>query len=278
MARSLVSVAAVGITVSVISLMMASIISPEGSPWSRYSRGYSGGWWGDSARSWRDYTPFTESGEIITREFEWYGGDGVEIYIPAVVYFERGTEWRVIVTGPESSVERLRIEAGRIFFDGSLRGSHGSSLEVQLKGPALSNIALNGSGKLVLENVSQAELELDILGSGSVQGRGTVERLALRLLGSGNAMLAELSTEDMDVEILGSGNADVSPTGNAEVTIFGSGDVRLHAYPRHLATKIFGSGRVIQWDRGQDASPDQPDDARVNVTPGRLPIATWISH
>ena len=249
MARSLAVVAAAGIGASVICLSLASVFSPYRElsfPYFSSRPPNESGWW--RSRPWDGRMPFAESGEIVTREFSWNGGDHAEIWIPAAVYYQPGPAWRVTAKGPESSVEHLRIEAGQIFFDGSLTYPHRSSLEVRITGPALASIGLKGGGNLILENIAQVALELNLMGNGSVSGQGTVEKLELQIFGSGNADLAKLATEDIEANIFGSGNADVAPTGDVEVSIFGSGDVRLHTHPRNVSTKTFGSGRTIQLD------------------------------
>ena len=216
--------------------------------------------WG-SRPPWSGYVPFAESGEIVTREFSWDGADRVEIYVSCVVYYKPGPEWHVTVKGRESSVDHLRMHDGGILFDVPSVSSD-TPLEVRITGPSIRTFGVNSSGKLILENIAQKDLQIDIRGSGSVRGSGTVGTLQVRIFGSGNAELAELATKDVETKIFGSGNADVSPTGDVEVSIFGSGDVRLHTRPRNVSTKTFGSGSTIQLDPGQrasqDASPDGP--------------------
>jgi Putative auto-transporter adhesin, head GIN domain len=256
MSRPLVAVAVTGIGVSVISLSLASMMNlgtgppfmfgPTGSrsyPWAPFP--------------WTAQVPFVESGEIITREFNWNGAESAEIYLPGTVYFEQGPEWRVTATGRQSSVEHLHIDGGRIYFDGSLMYPYSSSIEVRITGPSLRSFGLKGSGSLVLKNIAQKRLEIDLYGSGSIRGQGRVEQLQVHIFGSGDTELGALTTVDVNAKIFGSGNADVAPTGDVDVAIFGSGDVRLHARPRSVATRTFGSGRTIQLapGKGEEAQP-----------------------
>lgn len=238
MARPLVVVAGAGIAISIISLWLASLLGPGDGLWLSPPWGYEQGS--------RGRAPFTDSGEVVSRPFSWSGGDTLEVDIPGRVYYERAAEWSVVATGRQSSVERLLVGAGRISLDGTYAHPSRSSLEVHIKGPALRRIGLNGSGSMVLEGVDQEDLAVSIRGSGSIRGRGTVQRLEVRILGSGDADLADLASGDLDASILGSGDAEVSATGDAEVSIIGSGDVRLRAKPRNLSTRVIGSGRVVQ--------------------------------
>lgn len=224
----------------------------------RHSDGYS---WGPFP--WTTQVPFIESGEIVTREFDWTGGESVEIYVPGVVYYEQAPEWRVTVKGRQSSVEHLRIDGGRIYFDGSLMYPHSSSIEVRIKGPSMRSFGLKGSGRMILQNIARKSVDIDLFGSGSVQGQGNVKTLQLNIFGSGNAELAKLATVDVNAKIFGSGNADVAPTGEVDVSIFGSGDLRLHARPRQVSTKTFGSGRTIQLEPEPDAPQNKPFDGPI---------------
>jgi hypothetical protein len=250
MARSLVVVGVGGLAISVVCLSLASVFSPNrGYSFPYSSQSHCDGPWGKS-RPWAGRTPFAESGDIVSRDLSWNGGTRVDICISGTVYYSPGPAWRVSVTGPESGVDGLRIDDGQIYFDGASTYSDPSSLEVRITGPALESFGLRGSGTLILENLAQEALEIDLFGSGSVRGQGTVGTLTLRIFGSGNADLARVSTIDVDTTLFGSGNADVAPTGDVEVLTFGSGDVRLHSRPRHVSKKSLGSGRIIQLDPG----------------------------
>lgn len=251
MARPLVFTAVAGIGISIACFVLASMLSPYGGSYPFGPNYYDSKWW-ESRPPWTRYVPFAESGETVTRDFAWTGGDRVEIYIPGVVHFESAPQWTVTVTGPKSSVDHLRIEHGAILFDAPLTYPHTSTLEVHIRGPSLNHVGLNGTGRLILERIAQEEIAIDIRGAGSVQGSGNVRQLGLRIFGSGDAKLAALATEDVDASIFGSGNADIAPSGAVEVSIFGSGDVRLYAKPKHVATRLFGSGRVVELEPKQE--------------------------
>lgn len=270
MSRSLAVVAGVGIATSVVCLALAGMLSPYQGvsfPFSSH-RSYGPGWWG--GRHWDGAMPFVESGDVVTREFKWNGWTRADSYIPGTVYYQPGPEWRVTVKGPQSSVDHLRIEDGQILFDASMVYPQSSTLEVRITGPSLESFGLKGSGALVLENIAQKHLDINLFGSGSVRGRGAVENLELKAFGSGNAELGELATVDLDISMFGSGNVEVAPTGNVEVSSFGSGDVRLRTKPRHLSTKMIGSGRLIQQDSGRESPEDTNVDAPMS--PQSAPI------
>ena len=187
MARPLVVVAATGVTVSVICLSLASLMNlGRGPPFvfeapPKHSRPYP---WG--LYPWTSFLPFSESGTIVTRQFTWNGGNILEIAVPGTVYYQTGPEWQVTAKGPESGIEHLTIDDGRIFFDAPSWSPHTSSVEVRITGPSLETIELNGNGKLILERIAQDSISIAIRGSGSVEGNGRVRNLNVGIVGSGN--------------------------------------------------------------------------------------------
>lgn len=206
--------------------------------------------WSDSGDSWSwSSDQPSDSGPIITREYSW-SADRLELDIPGHVSFRPAPSWHLEIRGREGTLDRVEVSDGRIrekdhgFF--SFGWHHSQPLQVDLSGPALKAATLNGSGSIDLLGIDQDRLSVTIRGSGAASGNGKVESLRLQILGSGSARLAQLADQNADVTIDGSGDADISPTGAAQVTIAGSGDVRLHAHPAQLSSHVFGSGQISE--------------------------------
>ena len=115
---------------------------------------------------------------------------------------------------------------------------------VTVTAPNVSRFMLEGSGELDIQSYDRDDLRVDINGSGEVTATGRARRLALSIHGSGDADLAALTLTDADVDIIGSGEARVGPTGSADITISGSGDVTLTERPANLNRSISGSGDI----------------------------------
>ena len=97
-----------------------------------------------------------------------------------------------------------------------------------------------------MENLQQPELAFRIAGSGAVRAQGVVDRLSITISGSGDAQLGDVATKELSVRISGSGVVTASPKDEADVTISGSGNLKLLSKPARLSSHISGSGRVIQ--------------------------------
>jgi Putative auto-transporter adhesin, head GIN domain len=204
--------------------------------------GSGGSWsWSSDERS--------DSGPVLTRDYSW-SGDRLELDVPGHVRFHPASSWHLSIRGREGTLNRIVVSDGRIrekdhgflFFG----WRHSQPLQVDLSGPALQEATLNGSGSIELQDLDQEHLSVRIRGSGTASGNGKVQSLRLEIMGSGSARLAQLAEANADVSIDGSGDADVAPTGEARVTIAGSGDVRLHAHPAQLSTHVYGSGRISE--------------------------------
>jgi hypothetical protein len=177
------------------------------------------------------------------RRLAWDGGDSVELTLPGTVRWRAGEGSELIVRGAPGAVAHVELHGNRIML--ACRGRAGS-LEVTLPGRPFQRIGIAGSGNLVMENLSQPELALSISGSGSMRAQGNVDRLSVKISGSGNARLGELAAKQATVHISGSGKVEASPKDQADVTISGSGDVKLLTRPADLRSKVSGSGRVSQ--------------------------------
>jgi hypothetical protein len=248
MTRTLALVAIGGIATALVCLpLAATLYRHQGGahPWS---------WsdhlgWSDDEDSYEDSDDDGKDhggsgAEIATRDFDWAGADRLELDIPASLHYRPALEWHLSIHGPQRVLDRISVASGRI---GMRRSYHHQSqqLDIELSGPLLRDVTVKGSGKLLLDQLRQESLALSIHGSASVRASGSVDTLKLDIMGSGNAQLEQLAAGSSRVFIAGSGDADIAPIVDADIFIAGSGNVRLRTHPKHLSSRIAGSGQVI---------------------------------
>ncbi len=178
------------------------------------------------------------------RHLPWDGSDSVTIATPASVRYRGGEGDDVIVRGAPEVVARIFIRDGVI--DTDCRSSNNGNLEITLPGRAFRSLGIAGAGRIVMENIDQADLALNISGSGSIRAEGKSDLVDVSISGSGKVMLGDLAMKTFNVSIAGSGNAEAGPADKADVTIMGSGSVRLLTNPDQVSTSIMGSGQVKQ--------------------------------
>jgi hypothetical protein len=178
------------------------------------------------------------------RRLKWDGGDTVNIAGFATVHYRGGEGDEVIVRGAPDLVANVEVQGGRITLN--CRGAGSRAVDITLPGRVFHKMHLSGSGKVLLENVSQSDLALAISGSGSLRAQGSVDRLTVSISGSGNAKLGDLAVKQLTVKVSGSGNIEAAPKDSADINVSGAGDVRLLTRPGQLRSHVAGSGRITQ--------------------------------
>jgi len=243
MAKALAVVAGTGIAISAVCLGLAAALAGDDFGNFRIHDLYFDGLF----RSCGEGNGADVTGN--TREIAWDSdGDEVTINVPATVTYRPGPGTMLIARGSPEALSHLRVRGGRIEFD--CRGLYfGGDLDLILSGQKLSDFTLNGSGRLVLENINPPELDVAIRGSGEVEATGTAEDVDLSIAGSGEAHLGGLVVKSMEVRIAGSGDAEIAPEDEVDIRIAGSGEIRLLTQPRSLETSIAGSGDIVHVPR-----------------------------
>jgi hypothetical protein len=184
------------------------------------------------------------SASASERRLAWTGGDAIDMALPATVHFHRGEGNEIVLRGPPDIIAHIEVQGGRLTLN--CRWSTGRDLEVTLPGQPFRRVNVSGSGKLSMENLNQPELALGISGSGTVRGQGSVDQLSVTISGSGTARLAGVAVKQLTANISGSGNVEAAPKDDADISISGSGNVRLLSRPTRLKSHIAGSGRITQ--------------------------------
>lgn len=116
---------------------------------------------------------------------------------------------------------RIKHKKGRFNYD------RDQDMIVYITMPDIEGMQINGSGDGEIEGVDNAELALNINGSGDLVVSGKTEKLDIGINGSGDIRMDEVDGKDVEISINGSG--DVSLGGGScqslEIDIRGSGDV-----------------------------------------------------
>lgn len=107
-------------------------------------------------------------------------------------------------------------------------------------------LKVNGSGKLIAENIEGSDLEARISGSGSIEVlEGSVDHEDVNISGSGNVNVLNVDAKKASTQTSGSGNIRLNVSDELDVRISGSGDVFYKGSPA-VNVSISGSGRLIK--------------------------------
>jgi hypothetical protein len=247
MTRPIIVIAIGGIAAALVCLPLAATLYRHGNHFESWTWTGQHGWFGDD--DYDDDSDARDQGSersrIETRDFVWGAGDRLELDVPANLHFQPAAQWHLSIRAPQRVLDRMRVGGGRVATSRPYHHYVGP-LDIELSGPALDDITVNGAGKLVLDRLQQDALTVAIHGSGSVRANGSIDKLNLQIVGSGDAELAQLAVHSSSIFIAGSGAADIAPSEDADVFIAGSGDVRLHTHPKHLSSRVAGSGRITE--------------------------------
>lgn len=197
------------------------------------------------ARDGYDFTPrepsLKQSGHW---EWAWDGEDGLGVgLVGATVHYDPKGPARIVITGPNEALERVRVGQGQIHWCDDCRAIRG--LEVTVSGVTLHNVALHGADvNIQLGRLDQDRLNLALAGTGEIGASGRVDRLSASIAGAGNIRMEGAKVQRASINIAGSGDVTVSPRDEANVHVAGSGRVNMSAMPARLNQSITGSGGV----------------------------------
>lgn len=192
----------------------------------------------------------TGNGEIVTDTRSISGFTGIHSSGSNRLFVNHGPEFKVEVKGSSNLVPRyktiVRNNTLELGYENRLN-IHGDDIQVFVTLPAIKNVSLSGSGKVRISgNFPATQLfRLSISGSADVDVMDEFQcnSLSTSISGSGNANLLPILAQDADVTISGSGDVRVSAEQKLKVKISGSGDVFYSGSPE-VSANISGSGQV----------------------------------
>jgi hypothetical protein len=106
-------------------------------------------------------------------------------------------------------------------------------------------VAVAGSGDAQLTGLATEDLSVSVSGGGDVRGAGKSARVTVSVAGSGDVRLQEMKAGDVSVSIAGSGDVAVHADKTLKVSIAGSGDV-VYSGQAVVTRRVAGSGSVTQ--------------------------------
>jgi hypothetical protein len=211
----------------------------------------------------------TPSGPSGSRSFDVSGFDKVELTGSDDVRIIAGPAFSVQASGPEKTLEKLKIEvSGSTLNIGRKRSismgwSNDKSALITVTMPTIKGASLAGSGDMAIDRVETSDFDADLAGSGNLSVKsaqveklnvslagsgdvtlaGTTKFIDISIAGSGDVMAKDVSATDASISIAGSGNVDARASGAASVSIVGSGDVNISGTANCKTSKM-GSGSV----------------------------------
>lgn len=140
--------------------------------------------------------------------------------------------------------------------DARVNGFSGDKFALQLHGSGNVNFngryrqlaaGVHGTGDLELNAGNSEHVALEMVGSGQITSSGSCKTLDAELTGSGDLDAEHLASDKVSVNLNGSGTTNVFARQSADLTLRGSGDIRVFGNPDNRNVSRTGSGEVT-WD------------------------------
>ena len=183
------------------------------------------------------------SSDIVSREIPWDDSTSLTLGVRSVVrYVQTPGAGKVIARGPHRSVSTLVVGNGDIH-DELLHS--GTTLEIVVTAPAISNFHLNGGSRLSIEGYDQQSLFVSTEGKAHVDAAGRAENVTVNMKGSGTVNLAKLAIGSASVDIGGMSTVVLAPVKGANLKVRNYASAVLMSKPIELTSSLEDSGRVV---------------------------------
>lgn len=195
---------------------------------------------------------------------------------PDSVIVTQGEALAIMVSGDRAAVDTLRFtlkdgvlgiaRAPKIKVDGiaTIAVTMPTPSRIVLAGsgkiaaPAIegdAEVVIAGSGKVDIGRVVASDLDVNVMGSGTLTAAGTAQSLDLNIAGTGRLTAPGLKADRANINIAGSGGGAFASDGGVKARIAGSGDVLVTGSATCEVSKV-GSGSV-RCGSGQAAAPSR---------------------
>ncbi|MBO9201265.1 MULTISPECIES: head GIN domain-containing protein [Niastella] len=212
----------------------------------------------------------TGKGPVVVESRQTATFDGLNVKIPAEVYFKQDSAFKIEIQAQENILEEIEtavinneLQVRFRHGDTKIRSSDGISVFVNgpdvrsftvdgsgyleipnLITPANLGLHVKGSGNIKVNNVTTTEVNADIDGSGIITvNSGNANTNNLRISGSALLNASGLMVKDARASIKGSGNIQLFATQTLDASISGSGSILYKGSPA-VTTHVSGSGTV----------------------------------
>ena len=176
------------------------------------------------------------------RRWDWSGGDSVDIELPVTVHYGGSNSKQIVATGSHEALAHIQVRDGKI--GSGCNNFHWGDVDITLPATRFKHIGIFGPGRVEMTAVDQPELDISIVGPGTVEGRGKIANVGINIVGPGTLKLADLAMDSIDVHIVGPGHLEAGPKNKAYISIIGPGTLKLLSRPPELSTNIIGPANI----------------------------------
>ena len=222
MAHKLAIIAVIGLSASAVCLGAAAAIGGG-----NFGDGLDG-LFGEGPRCHR-----IDGATATSRDLNWDGSDKVQLVAYSNARYTPGSDNKLHASGDPQVLAHLRIHDGKIDLDCRGWRDREADVIITLPGRHFDKFVLTGTGKMNLDRLNQASLEIKMAGVGTITANGKVDDLKIDMAGVSKADFGQVTGRRAEVKMAGVSNkADIAPSDDADIDIAGPSEVTLHSNPQ----------------------------------------------
>ena len=173
---------------------------------------------------------------------------GIKLGISANVQVEHAAVAECTISAQQNILQTIEtsITDGTLYIHSDACFGDCLPITIRIKSPDVSKLIVNGSGSIATKGrIAGDRLEFGLNGSGTIKAEVDAQRIYGGLKGSGSIELTG-TAKDQFVKVSGSGsyNASDVPTVRSDVSLSGSGEIRIYAIDK-LNASLNGSGNIL---------------------------------
>ena len=117
-------------------------------------------------------------------------------------------------------------------------------LHVSVTVPALSSVALSGTGEMKIAGIANQSFAMSLPGTGELSVTGSTSSLRVVVDGTGQISAKDLAARSAKVEVNGTGSATLRVTESLEANVTGTGSIDVHGKPARVKKSVSGVGSI----------------------------------
>lgn len=208
------------------------------------------------------------NGKVVTEKRTTAGYDEIVLTGSFDVVLVSGTEGTITIEGEENIIPHIKVEVIgnvlKISNEKNVQIDTKKKLIVTVPFEQISSVSLSGSGDVSSKNtivnptfkaklsgsgdltldVKATDFESNLSGSGDVVLTGSSDNFVSKTSGSGDVNAINLTTKNANITISGSGDMKVNCSQSLIARVSGSGDIQYKGDPQSKDTKVSGSGDI----------------------------------
>lgn len=190
-------------------------------------------------------------GPIVEEKLAFEDFTGIELDAPFRVNLEQGDSYEVLVEGHQNIIDRLRTKIVNDRLEIGLANGNYRSFELEffITMPELNYIAIDGAGKLEIDEFTMEELRCHIDGAGELNFNAKLDitsDLRIDIDGAADTYFQEINAQNVVVHVDGKGDLTLrGTTTDLDISIDGMGDIEAFALDsKNVKVVVDGLGKT----------------------------------